>query len=266
MLDGCYALSMPVFHAAFVTGASSGLGRASARLLASHGTRVVLAARRAVELDDEVRAIRARGGQAEACVLDVADTAAVRRAVAAWDRRTGGLDLVLANAGIGRARPVQTLEWDELESVFAVNTTGAIATLWSGMGPMLERGRGTLAAVSSVAGMRGLPGSGSYSASKAALSTFLETMRADLAQTGVRVLDIRPGFVRTPMTDGAAHAMPFLLEVEDAARRCVRALERGRPLTVFPFGMNVAMTVVRHLPDAIWRRLAPRLRPPVAGR
>jgi short-subunit dehydrogenase len=130
---------------------------------------------------------------------------------------------------------------------------------------MLARGRGTLAGVSSLAGARGMPASGSYSASKAALSTFLETVSVDLAGSGVRVVDLRPGFVQTPMTADNRFAMPFLLEVDDAARRCVRALERGRSVHAFPLPMALGVGLARFLPPRLWRRFARRFDPQARG-
>lgn len=247
------------FRSALVTGASSGIGRAIALELARPGVRLWLAARRAAELERVAEEARVRGAQAEAVILDVRDAPAVHAAVRAADERAGGLELVLANAGVGRSRPLRAFAWEELAAVLEVNVVGAIATLWAAAGPMAARGRGTLAATSSVAALRGLPGSGAYSASKAALSTFLETLRADLADSGVAVCDLRPGFVRTPLTAGNRFPMPFLLEAEDAARRMVRALERGRPVTTFPLGLALPMGLVHHLPGFLWRPLARRL-------
>ncbi len=247
---------MTSFANAFVTGASSGIGAAIARKLAGAGTRVVLAARRADRLAELAGEIRAAGGRADACELDVADVEAVRAAVARWDAETGGLDLLLANAGVGEARHATDLAWEHVEPVLRVNVLGAIATLHAGMEAMLPRGGGTLGAISSVAAYRGLPTSGAYAASKAGLSTFLETLRLDLRATGVRVVDIRPGFVRTEMTAGAKFPMPFLMDVEPAAARCVRALERGTAVCAFPWPMALSMSLAEAMPDWVWRALA----------
>ena len=241
----------------FITGASSGLGRAIAVELSSPGSTWVLAARRVAELETTAERVRARGAEAQVVSLDVGNVAAVAEAVQEWDERTGGHELVLANAGLGRARPALELSWEEMQKVLEVNVLGAIATLRAGLGPMVERGGGVLAGVSSVAALRGLPMSGVYSASKAALSTYLETLRADVAGTGVRVVDLRPGFVRTPMTDDLPRT-PFMIEPEEAARRAARAIERGQAVASFPLPMALAMGAVHHLPGPVWRFLATR--------
>jgi NAD(P)-dependent dehydrogenase (short-subunit alcohol dehydrogenase family) len=101
-------------------------------------------------------------------VLDVADVSATREAVERWDRDLGGLDLVLANAGVGGTEPAPSISWDTVERILEINVRGALATLVPAIKPMAQRGRGTLSAVTSLAGMRGLPSSAAYSASKAA--------------------------------------------------------------------------------------------------
>lgn len=248
------------FANAYVTGASSGIGAAVARRLAARGTRVVLAARRAPLLEELARELRAAGGRAEVAPVDVADADAVRAEVARWDAALGGFDLVLANAGVGEARPAQELLWPEVLEVLRVNALGACATLFAGLECMRARGRGTLGAVSSLAAYRGFPASGAYSASKACLSTFAETLQADLRGTGIRVVDIRPGFVRTPMTAANTGSMPCLMDVAPAADRIVRALERGQPLCAFPLPMWAAVGLLQALPNALWRRIAPFVR------
>jgi short-subunit dehydrogenase len=255
------AATRPHFRTAFVSGASSGLGQAIALELARRGTRARLAARRLDRLVELAQQIRVQGGQAEAVRLDVLEPRAVIDALRALDQRAGGLDLVLANAGVGGSRSAREVAWEALEETLRVNALGAMATLWAGLGPMLARGHGTLAGMSSVAGMRGLPTSGAYSASKAALTTFLETLAVDLAGSGVRVVDLRPGFVRTPMTAENRFAMPFLLEVDDAARRAVGALERGQAVAIFPRRMALLMRLAERLPDGWYRAWARRFSP-----
>lgn len=242
-----------------MTGASSGIGEAIAIELARRGTRVVLAARRVDELARVRALVEAAGGIAEVQALDVCDTAAIERVVLAWDRELGGLDLVLANAGIDSAAPITKLEWPAIERVFRVNTLGALATLIAAKGPMLGRRRGTLAAVSSLAGMRGMAGHAAYCASKAAVSTFLEAMRAELGPMGISVVDVRPGFVDTPLTQKNRFQMPFMWSVGRAAAHCVRELERGTPVIAFPWQLSGAMTLAEALPDVVWRFVAERL-------
>lgn len=250
---------MAQFEAAFITGASSGIGREVARRLALRGTHVVVSARRLALLDELVAEIEAAGGRALACELDVRDVERVESELARLDAEVGGFDLVLANAGVGRTLKSERLEWRDVADVMDVNLRGAVATLIAGMNLMLPRGRGTLAGVSSLAGTRGMPTSGAYSATKAGLQAFLETLEIDLQHTGLRVVDIQPGFVRTPMTDVNDFAMPFLMELEDAGALCVRGLERGESVVTFPWQLAWPLrTLGRAMPRWLWRWLSSR--------
>lgn len=252
---------MATFSNAFITGASSGIGYHLALALARAGTRVVAAARRKPELEQLAAQIRAAGGHADVCVLDVADTTAVTQQVSHWDAQTGGLDLVIANAGIGVIRPAHRLSWtDDVEPVLRVNVLGAFATLTAGMHAMLARKRGTLVGVSSLASMRGLPKSGAYAASKAALATFLETLRLDLARKGLSVVDVRPGFVDTPMTRPNKMWMPLLMDVHEATRVIVRGIERGEAVVTCPKALAAFMSVTESAPDALYRAIASRVK------
>jgi len=241
---------------ALITGASSGIGRAMAQQLAAGGTRVVLAARREAELAALADEIARAGGRADVCVLDVSDTAAIKAAVERWEKETGGLDLVIANAGVGLTKPAHKLTWDEMAPTVEVCAIGAMATLMAAMPPMLARGRGTLVGVSSLAAGRGLPTSGAYSAAKAALSTFLETLRLDLSPKGIKVVDVRPGFVDTPMTRQNRFWMPFMMSVDEAARAALRGIGKGRAVVAFPFPMRLVMSAAEIMPDGLYRWLA----------
>jgi short-subunit dehydrogenase len=126
----------------------------------------------------------------------------------------------------------------------------------AGMEGMVARGRGTLVGVSSLAAMRGLPKSGAYAASKAALATFLETLRTDLGRKGIRVVDVRPGFVDTPMTKANQFKMPFLMDVDRAADVTMRGIERGEAIVSYPWPTASTMSVAQSMPDVAWRAIA----------
>jgi len=251
-----YSRAVATFQNAFITGASAGIGRSLASQIAARGTRVVLAARRQAELETLAGEILASGGRADVCPLDVANSTATREAIQHWDREVGGLDLVIANAGVGVARPAHKLEWTDIEPVLQVNVIGAFATIHAAVQQMLPRGRGTIVGVSSLASMRGLPGSGAYAASKAALATFLETLRADLRRKGLVVVDVRPGFVDTAMTKPNKFKMPFLMSADEAAKAALRGIDRGDAIVAFPWPTASVMSLAESLPDPIWRTLA----------
>ncbi|NOY92233.1 MAG: SDR family NAD(P)-dependent oxidoreductase [Deltaproteobacteria bacterium] len=239
---------------AFITGASSGIGKAICLRLAADGYHLALAARRVELLEDLAANIRSKGGQAEVYPVDVADTVAVTESVRAADEALGGLDLVIANAGIGRQRWAGKTSFSDVESTLQVNIMGAAATLLAVLPKMVERGRGHVVGVSSLAGYRGLPKSAAYSGSKAFLRIFLEGLRIDLRGTGVAVTDVQPGFVRTPMTDDNKNPMPFLVEPEVAADQIARGIARRAAVITFPWQLATLVRSAQALPNGLWDR------------
>lgn len=243
------------FRRALVTGASSGIGRALVLELAGRGTAVVALARRRErlrELADEARARHPGSPPVVALELDVTDREALVSAIARADREAP-FDLVVANAGVGLGASAAELTHEAVERTFAVNVLGAAATLQAALPGMLARGHGTLCGVSSLAGSGGMPGSGAYAASKAALSNLLETFAIDLAGTGVRVCDVQPGYVHSEMTAGAGHPLPLVWSAERAAAHIVARLERGAVRVRFPWPIVLALDVLRVLPRGIFR-------------
>lgn len=230
----------------FITGASSGIGEALARHYATATSVLGLAARR----NDLIAGLaQSLPGRAAAYGLDVTDAAAVQKAADDFIGRFGVPDIVIANAGISIGTSGDDIaDSAKLQRVLDVNVVGMAATL-SAFAPAMRRaGRGTLVGISSVAGFRGLPGSGAYSASKAAATTWLESMRVELANSGVAVVTICPGFIDTPMTRVNKYRMPFLISSEEAARRFARAIDARRRLAVIPWQMAIVGSVLRALP------------------
>ena len=245
------------FESVLVTGASSGIGRELVRVFARRGARVVALARRAERLDELAREPDLEG-RVLPLVCDVADIDALRRAVAELDHGRA-FDLVIANAGVGLGAHARTLAFEDLERTLQVNVLAAAATLHAALPGMLSRGRGTLCGVSSLAGSGGMPGSGAYAASKAALSTLLETFAIDLAGSGVRVCDVQPGYVHTEMTAGADHPLPFVWDVARAASHVADRLERGRTRIRFPWQLVLALDLLKLFPRVVWRIVFGRL-------
>ncbi len=246
---------MPV-KTALVTGASSGIGRALAIELATRGAHVALCARREEELRAVAKIIEDRGGRALVLPVDVADPDAIRAAVQKADADLGALEMVVANAGVGHYGHSGTLKWDEVSRVFDVNTRGAMATLMAAIPIFLAHQGGHLVGVTSLAGRRGLPNSGPYAASKAAVSTFLETLRLDLHEAGIRVTDVQPGFVATEMSKGSTHARPFEWSAEKAARVIANRLESGPAMIAFPLPLAFLTGLSRYMPAWLFDRLA----------
>ena len=248
--------SIPSYRSALITGASSGIGRALALWFARRGTIVRAAARRREALDTLVEEARSAGGRVLPFALDVTDTEATVRLVRTLDEECGGLDLVVANAGISVATDGRRLDWSDVERILHVNVLGAAATLSAALPAMVSRGRGHLVGVSSLASWRGMPRFSAYCGSKAFLSVFLEGLRVDLRRVGVRVTSIHPGYVKSEITAGREGRMTFLLETDDAADRMGRAILRGDRVFSFPWQLQLVARLVRGLPDGLFDRLA----------
>jgi short-subunit dehydrogenase len=246
------------FATGLVTGASSGLGRALALELGWGGVRLALVARREGELLSLSLQIKEKGGEAIVLPADLSDPEEVFRVVADAEKALGPLDLVIANAGVGRYAFVVGLPWQEIEQTFMVNTLGTIALVKAVLPAMIRRHRGYIAGISSLASYLGIPGSAHYSGSKAALSTFLESVRIETYGQGVSIIDVHPGFIRTPMTASNKGHMPFLMEPERAARLILRAIAHKRSVYDFPWQMSVFIRLFRILPLSLLDRLASR--------
>jgi NADP-dependent 3-hydroxy acid dehydrogenase YdfG len=245
---------------AVITGASSGLGRGLAEWFADRGVKVWAAARRKDALETLREACAARGGQLVPLRLDVADARNTLRTLERVDEESGGVDLVVANAGVAGITDARKLAWPDVERIIGINVTGAAATLSALLPRMVARGRGHLVGVSSLAAWRGLPRSAAYSASKAFLATFLEGLRVDLAQTGVKVTSIHPGFVKSEMTRKNKHPMPFLLETDEAVALMGRAIVRQDAEFAFPWQLSSMMRLAKVLPNGLWNVAARRMR------
>jgi short-subunit dehydrogenase len=239
------------YATALVTGASSGIGYALAKRLAAEGTHVVVSARRARELEGLAGEIRAAGGRARVQPLDVADAEQTVATIRALDQELGGFDLIVANAGIGLTMPANKLNWEAIAAMCRVNFDGALATLTAVLPRMLERRRGHLVGVSSLAALGPLPGSAAYCASKAGLTMFLESLRLDLLGTGVHATAIHPGFVKTPMTARNRFPMPFMLDCDTAVDLIVRQLPKAPATIDFPFPLAAAVRFNRALPRPV---------------
>jgi short-subunit dehydrogenase len=244
---------------ALVTGASSGIGEALCRLLARHGIHVALVARRESALQVVADAIAAEGGRALVVPADVSDPQAVGEAVHRAERELGGLDLVVANAGVAVTRWSGKLTWSDCAEQIGVNVVGATATLVSAIPGMLERGRGHLVGVSSLAAYRGLPKLAVYSASKAYLSALLESLRVDLGGNHIVVSDVRPGYVRTAMNANTKGKMPMSVDADRAAAEIFDAIVAKKAFHAFPLPVAGAMRSVSWLPNAIYDRVASKL-------
>ncbi len=240
---------------AIITGASSGIGWALARTLAAEGCKVGLVARRRQPLTDLAAQISKSGGTIAFAVADVAERGQAIAAIHEVAARLGPVDLLIANAGVGAPTTIEPFNVGDVEKMFRVNVLGVVYSLEAVLPQMLQRRRGHLAAVSSLAACRGLPGESGYTSSKAAVNVFMEGLRIQLRGKGIAVTTICPGFVQTPMTQVNEFKMPWLLSADEAARRIVRALKRKRKVYNFPWQMALFMKFARWAPDWLVERM-----------
>jgi short-subunit dehydrogenase len=236
---------------AVVTGASSGIGWELARQLALEGCRVGLVARREAPLRELATQIAAQQGIAVPVVADVGCRPQIEAALAQVREQLGPIDLVIANAGIGRPTLRDPVNWDDVEETFRINLLGVVYTVSAALPEMLARRSGHLVAVSSLAAYRGLPAESAYCASKAAVNVYMEGLRLHLRGTGVKTTTICPGFVTTPMTASNQFYMPQLMTAEFAARKMLRAIRAGKKVYNFPWRLTMLVKLSRWLPDAV---------------
>lgn len=239
----------------WITGASTGIGRDLALQLAARGLLVAASARSADKLAELARG----NDRIRAYPLDVTDRAAVHETVRAISVDLGPIDLAILNAGVWH--PMKASEFDAGRAVESIdiNYIGIVNALEPLISDMIAARKGHIALVASVAGYRGLPMAAAYAPSKAAIVSLAEVLRLELSRHGVKVSLINPGFVETPMTAVNTFPMPFILKPDDAARRIIRGLDRGKFEIAFPWQLVAILKLLRVLPYRIFFRVAGRL-------
>lgn len=242
-----------------ISGASSGIGLALARHYLGRGATIAAIARRG-----ELLAVLAAEfpGRVFAYALDVRDSAALQSAASDIIARGGCPDVVIANAGVSIGTLTEHDEdVDAFQQVMDINVLGMVKLFQPFVAALRTTGSGTLVGIASVAGFRGLPGASAYSASKAAAISYLESLRVELRGSGVKVVTICPGYIKTPMTAINPYSMPFILDADDAVRRFALAIKRQSAFVVIPWQMNLIGLLLKLLPRCLYDRLfvnAPR--------
>jgi short-subunit dehydrogenase len=244
-----------------ITGASSGIGEGLALAVAKKGAVLGLLARREDLLRELAAKCEKAGGVARAYPADVTDPSAVEEAFQQFIHEFSTVDILIANAGIGgNSESVRSYHPESVKQVVDVNLNGAVNAVYAVLPRMLEQGHGQLVAISSLAGFRGLPKSAAYSASKAALTTFFESVRLDVKDKGIDVTIIQPGFIKTPLTAGRHNHMPFLMELDDAIPLFIRAIEKRKKFAAFPWQLATIVRAGKFMPAWMYDRIAGRAR------
>lgn len=243
----------------FLTGASSGIGEALAVALAKKGALLGLVARRKELLDKLVKECEKAGGTARAYACDVTDEDAVQAAVDEFLHEFEHIDILIANAGIGgNNKETRALQPVAVKKVVAINLLGAANAVHAVLPSMLNRSTGQLVAISSLAGFRGLPKSAAYSASKAGMTAFFESVRLDVKHQGIAVTIIQPGFIKTPLTSGREAKMPYLMELHDAIPLFIKAIEKRKRFAAFPWQLATVVRAGKFMPSWLYDRIATR--------
>lgn len=249
----------------FITGASSGIGQALAveyaKRYQSAGVNLGLVARRSEHLQSLATQLSQRyQAKCHVYACDVRDANALADASQDFMQQAGTPNIVIANAGVSRGTLTEYQEdIAAFQAVMDINVMGMVHTFQPFLAAMKQArttgAQAQLVGVASVAGVRGLPGSGAYSASKAAAITYLESLRSEMQHHDIAVTTIAPGYIRTPMTDINTYTMPFLMEVDVFAKKFVDAVERHKRFTVIPWQMGIVARLMRFIPPVLWDRL-----------
>lgn len=248
---------------ALVTGATSGLGREAAVQLARRGWRVAVSGRRREALEETAALVKAAGGEPLILCGSVTEPAEVKAHYAAVKAAWGGVDYAVLNAGVGDMMSAREFSAESVRWTFDANVFGVCHWMEALLPDMLAQKSGVIAGVASLAGFRGLPKSGPYSASKAALIALLESARVDLIGTGVGVVTVCPGFVRSEMTDrNNPGTMPFLMETADGVAEMLAGIDARKRVVHFPWQLSYAAKyVLPAIPDFLYDWIAHKFAP-----
>ena len=241
-----------------ITGASSGIGRALAQYYSNQDVNLFLCGRNSQALNNIKTSCSEKKANIYIKVLDVTDRNSSEKWIAQIFK-SHKVDLVIANAGISAGTSGGTEPDEQIRKIFDVNLYGVLNIINPIAKKMKERGRGQIAIISSLAGFRGLPSSPAYSASKAAVRVYGEGLRGNLAQYGVKVNVVCPGYVRTPMTDVNDFYMPFLMSVDKCAKKIAKGIASNKSRITFPFPLYFIVWFLSILPPSITDKLFSKL-------
>ncbi|MCS7016635.1 MAG: SDR family NAD(P)-dependent oxidoreductase [Gemmatales bacterium] len=248
---------------ALITGAARGLGRQLALEMAAHGAVIAAVDRDVSPMESLMQELKSRGRAGGFEQADVTQRDRMQQAVAVLEQRLGPVEILVANAGIGYATPAAAFDAEAFAALVEVNLNGVANSIAAVLPGMLQRQRGHLVAISSLAALRGLGYLAGYSASKAGVNALMDSLRLELAPRGIYCTTICPGWIRTDLTRHLPLPKPDLMSVEEAARRIVTAIIRRKPFYAFPWSTAWVLRLCRILPtgwsDGLLRAYGRRL-------
>ncbi len=240
------------FKNVLIFGASRGIGKALALEYASLKSNLIIFSRNMYAIEGLSEDVTNLGCKAFYKKCDVSVQNDVKDAVDFALSKLKTIDLAIINAGVGNPEWMSTFKSEELKRIHEINVFGIAHSLEYLIPVMKAQGYGTIAGVTSLADIRGYPGSASYCSSKAAASVLLESARVELKKLNISVITIKPGFVKTDMTDKNEFFMPFLMETDKAARIIRRGIEKKKSIVQFPFFTVNLTRFVKFLPNFIY--------------
>jgi short-subunit dehydrogenase len=240
----------------FITGATSGIGESLALQFAYEGAILGLVGRR-LELLTKIKSkIKT---PCDIYAIDVTDQKGLQKAAKHFVKRHGPPDIVIANAGVSTGTLAGEKEdLHTFRRIIEINLFGVIHTFLPFIEVFKKQKSGQLVGIASVAGIRGLPGSGAYSTSKAALINYLESLRIEMKPFGIHVTTIAPGYIDTPMTQANNYPMPFLMPAEKFAQQALRVIAAGRSYSILPWPMRVVSWLLKLMPNVLYDALFAR--------
>jgi short-subunit dehydrogenase len=242
-----------------LTGASSGIGYELARRFAGYRCRLVIAARRFDVLKELAAEISSPDNQVLAVKCDVSEKADIFDIIKRTVETFGTIDAAILNSGTSYRMSLEEASLDKWEEIMKVNTLSYLY-FFNQLIPIMKKNGGIIAGVSSLADTRGFPYSGIYSASKAAASRLLESHRIELKKFNIKVITIKPGFVRTPMTDKNKFYMPFMMGPDKAADIIIKGLKKERRIIQFPLPTVIGAKLVKLVPNPVFDFFSKRVK------
>lgn len=235
-----------------ITGASSGIGYELAKQLVDEKCNLILVARRKEILDSLEQIIKTDENVILTYHCDIRNKSEVASVFCDIRKKIDHIDIAILNSGVGHKVSVENFDSKLADETFDVNVLGLIYCVEELLKDFMPRKNGIIAGVSSIADVRGFPINGFYCASKAAASTFLESIRIELKKYNVNVITIRPGFVRTPMTAKNKFKMPFLMDAGRAAQKIINGVKKEKKIIEFPVGTILGGKLLKILPNFLF--------------
>ena len=242
-----------------LTGASSGIGFELAKKIAAEKCNLALLNRRVDVIEKLASELSGYGSKVIAVKCDVTNKDEVARAFGEVKKNFGNIDAAILNSGVSSLMTAEEFNSNTAKNIFEVNVIGMIYCIETLLPDFIKNRSGMIVGVSSLADGRGFPKSGVYCASKAAASVFLESMRTELKNYNIKVLTVKPGFVRTPMTAKNNFAMPFLMNADRAASIILSGIKKEKKIIQFPLPTAIGAKILRFLPDSIFEMIAGRV-------